>query len=367
MRARTSSRARVLLCCMPTMALLLALQGVPPETGSRIDTTGFRPLEGVYEPSGVVQLADGRLVVAEDEAARPLALLTPDSASEVGFGVEPLRPESLLATALLRIDDLEGLAIAPEDLIYAVTSHSRNARGKRDPAREQLLRFTVKGNRLQALGTQTRLRDALSEAFPELGKAARERDVKNEDGLSIEGLAYDPRDRRLWVGLRGPVIDDMAVLVAIVEPSAAFEPDGKLAFAADPVLLDLDGGGVRGLSYAARLGGFLLLSQEATKKGNKPFKLWLWSGDSAAPPRRVRIAGLDDLKHAESVFPVRFGSREYLLLVSDDGDSARGRAARFAFVDFSRLRIEPPVPSRRGAQSEEAHRRLDRSPRGASE
>lgn len=36
----------------------------------------FRPLTGIYEPSAVLQLPDGRLLVVEDEREHPLSLVT---------------------------------------------------------------------------------------------------------------------------------------------------------------------------------------------------------------------------------------------------------------------------------------------------
>jgi len=35
----------------------------------------FQPLTGVYEPSGIQQLADGRFIVIEDEEKHALSLL----------------------------------------------------------------------------------------------------------------------------------------------------------------------------------------------------------------------------------------------------------------------------------------------------
>ena len=39
----------------------------------------FRPLTGIYEPSAVQQLPDGRFLVVEDEKEHPLSLVTIDA------------------------------------------------------------------------------------------------------------------------------------------------------------------------------------------------------------------------------------------------------------------------------------------------
>lgn len=43
----------------------------------------FRPLTGIYEPSAIQQLADGRFLVVEDEQQHPFSLVSIDMAGEV--------------------------------------------------------------------------------------------------------------------------------------------------------------------------------------------------------------------------------------------------------------------------------------------
>ena len=43
---------------------------------SNKDAPTFRPLTGIYEPSAIQQLPDGRFLVVEDEKDHPLSLVT---------------------------------------------------------------------------------------------------------------------------------------------------------------------------------------------------------------------------------------------------------------------------------------------------
>lgn len=339
---RRALRPTTLNWWLPALGLLLLLLAglVAKEARTESQNTEFRRLEGLYEPSGVGQLDDGRLVVVEDEPSRPFILLTPDGGAE-DFRVELLRPRSLLEAVIGGIDDLEGVAVGPEGFVYAITSHSRKQNGKRGMKREKLVRFKVEGDRLAESAVRGDLRKSLTRAFPELKDAAKERKVKRDLGLNIEGLAFDEKRERLWIGFRGPMVDEKAILVAILNPHQAFEQDQEVQFIDTPVLLDLDRGGIRDLAFDPRLGGYLILSQREGTKKEKAFKLWLWSGDPAASPRRVRIDGIDDLERAEGVAPVNFRGEDKILLVSDDGASARGKGARYLLVDYALLKIDP--------------------------
>ena len=77
---------------------------------SNEDVRAFRPLTGIYEPSAIQQLADGRFLVVEDEKIHPLSLVT--------IGADGSVDSTALTAGLLqmfsgfwKLDDLEGLAL----------------------------------------------------------------------------------------------------------------------------------------------------------------------------------------------------------------------------------------------------------------
>ena len=337
------------LLCLPNCVVVGCAVGgevVQDEPArSEESSRGFRRLPGLYEPSGVAQLTDGRLLVVEDERARPFALLSPGD-GELPFRVESARASSLADSLSLALDDLEAITAGPDGFLVAITSHSRKDNGKLEHGRQRMVRFKVEGSRLSEVAVATGLRKALPKAYPSLRDAARERKVKRDVGLNIEGLAFDRKGRRLWIGLRGPLLDGKALLVQLLNPKAVFGRGADFRFARKLVELDLDGGGIRDLAYVPRLNGYLILSQREGGKGKhkkeKKFKLWLWSGDSSLPARRVRIAGVSDLESAEGIAPIRWAGSEQLLLLSDDGNLARRKSARYLLIDYSALTIESP-------------------------
>ncbi len=299
----------------------------------------FKLIEGIYEPSGATQLEDGTIVAVEDEPARPFSLLSP-AGLVTRLSAQPLRSGSLLSAAFLELADLEGVAAGESGFAYAITSHSRKDNGKRSAERERLVRFRVEDSRITDLEVVTGLRDALVRAFPELDSAARERQVKRDHGLNLEGLTFGLRRQTLWIGFRGPLVKGDAMLVSILNPRRAFESDEGFRFGDRVLTLDLGGGGIRGLAYVPRLSGFLILSQRESGKKESPFKLWLWNGGGEHSVRRVRIEGVADLRRAEAVVPISLEGQDKLLLLSDDGSYRQRRPARYLLVDYAALRID---------------------------
>ena len=70
----------------------------------------FQPLTGLYEPSSIQQLADGRFLVVEDEKNHPFSLVTISAAGDVSS--TPLLPPAG-SDAAWKLDDLEALALDP--------------------------------------------------------------------------------------------------------------------------------------------------------------------------------------------------------------------------------------------------------------
>lgn len=324
-----------------TLAGLLgtvACVGAQPPV-DHVDGPKSSVLRGFYEPSGVTQLPDGRLVVVEDEALRPFGVMTP-AGSLPSFAISRLGGQFTSDWLTGGLSDLEALARGPQRWIYAITSHSRANSGKRAPERERLLRFRVDGQGMRDLDVVPDLRNAIVRAYPELDEAAKERKVKNKEGLNIEGLAFDERSGTLWIGLRAPLEDDRALLLAITNPEQAFERREGPRFGSHVIKLDLDGGGIRGLARAPALGGLLILSQRDTGKKERTSKLWLWDGDSDTAPRRVRVRGVKNLGNAEGVAEVQLQGSRRLVLVFDDGDRKKKKPARYLLTNLSQLDIE---------------------------
>ena len=243
---------------------------------SHHDAPAFRPLTGIFEPSAIQQLPDGRLLVVEDEKAHPLSLVT--------LGADGTVETTALTAGLLqmfsafwKLDDLEGLTADRAGNVYAITSHSRNEDGDEKKSRQKLVRFRVEGDRVVGPKVVDGLKHALTARHAVLAAAAKVRDVKAGGGLNIEGLELSPDQRRLLIGLRSPLRDGRALIASVENPFEVFESDEAPRIA--PLLeeLDLGGHGIRGLSYVPTLGAYLVIGGP-TSREPAHFGLWRWSG-----------------------------------------------------------------------------------------
>jgi len=296
-------------------------------------------LTGIYEPSAIQQLADGRFLVVEDEKQHPFSLvkISPDGS----VSSTPLSPGSLEAgDAIGKLDDLEGVALDLSGYVYAITSHSRDGDGDEKKSRDKLVRFRIDGDRVVAPMLVRGLKPALVAAHPVLATAAGIRDVKTGGGLNIEALEISPDQQRLLIGFRSPLLDNRAIIACVENPSAIFDTGEPPRISATLETLDLGGNGIRGISYHPSLDGYLVISGPVARE-QVQFQLWFWSGHRGEPARRVTVPGLQGFEHAEGVSSAVIDGRQRIILVSDDGSREQGRFARFLLLDPGQLQISP--------------------------
>jgi len=299
----------------------------------------FLPLTGLYEPSAIQQLADGRFLVVEDEKQHPFSLLTISPNGSVSS--TPLSPAPLVAgDAFWKLDDLEGVALDRSGSVYALTSHSRDGDGDEKKSRDKLVRFRIEGNRVVAPVVVNGLKRALMAKHPVLAAAAEIQDVKTGGGLNIEALEISPDQQRLLIGFRSPLQGHRAIIASVENPATVFEAGEPPRISATLDLLDLGGNGIRGMSYVPSLGGYLLISGPVAR-APVHFELWFWSGHPDAPARRVTVPGLPGFERAEGVSPAVIDGRQRIVIVSDDGSREEGRFARFLLLDPGQLQIAP--------------------------
>lgn len=303
-----------------------------------IEPSRFLPLPGLFEPSAIQQLADGRFLVVEDEKTHPLSVVS--LAADGKVDSRPLQPGWFESDdAFWKLADLEGLTGDRQGRVYAITSHSRAGGGKEKKSRDKLVRFRLEGERVRDTRVVTDLKPALLAAHPILAAAAEVVDVKAQGGLNIEALEMTPEGGRLLIGLRGPLLDNRALIAAIDNPDAMFDAGEPPRIAPSLTPLDLGGQGIRGLCHVPGLGGYLVIAGPVGRD-EAAFRLWFWSGLANAPARRVEIPGRPSLEHAEGVCAAQLEGRPWILIVSDDGNRAEGRCARYLRLDPSALRVQ---------------------------
>ena len=297
----------------------------------------FIALHGIYEPSAIQQLPDGRFLVAEDEKEFPFSLLTihPDGSTTQQSLIVDSGDESPG-----KLDDLEGLTTDSAGFVYAITSHSRNSKGEEKKSREKLVRFRVQGNRLTSVRILNNLKRALTASHPLLAKAAAITDVKGEGGFNIEALEFSADQRNLMIGFRSPLDTGWALVATIKNPAEMFESGAAPNVSPDLIRLDLGGDGLRGMSWVPALQGYLLISGPVTKAKTQ-FRLWFWKGQADAKARPAEVEGLPGFEHAEGVTPAVIDGKPRIVIVSDDGSREEGRPARYLLLDPQKIRILP--------------------------
>jgi hypothetical protein len=297
----------------------------------------FIALHGIYEPSAIQQLPDGRFLVAEDEKEFPFSLLAihPDGSTTQESLIDDAGDESPG-----KLDDLEGLTTDNVGFVYAITSHSRNSKGEEKKSREKLVRFRVEGNRLTSVRILNNLKRALTAAHPLLAKASAITDVKGEGGFNIEALEFSADQRNLMIGFRSPLDAGRALVATIKNPVEMFESGAAPNVSPDLIRLDLGGDGLRGMSWVPSLQGYLLISGPVTKAKTQ-FRLWFWKGQADAKARPAEVEGLPGFEYAEGVTPAVIDGKPRIVIVSDDGSREEGRTARYLQLDPEKIRILP--------------------------
>src|SRR6185295_7074578 len=109
--------------------------------------------------SGVVQLSDGRILVAEDEETHPFALMDLPG-NHVLKTFSPRDLKRALA-GFHSLNDLESLTVDSRGHVYTATSFSPTKAGKAKPERELLVRFDVVDDKLSEVRVSSKLKSAL--------------------------------------------------------------------------------------------------------------------------------------------------------------------------------------------------------------
>ena len=297
----------------------------------------FQPLTGLYEPSAIQQILDGRFLVVEDEKDHSFSLVTIAANGDVS--TKSLGPAWFHGgDPIWKLDDLEGLTLDGAGHLYAITSHSRDDDGDEQKGREKLTRFRIEKDRVAEPVVVGGLKRALSAAHPVLAAAARVPDAKSGAGLNIEALEVTPDGQRLLIGFRSPLQGSQAIIASIENPAAVFDAKAAPKISNTLQTLDLGGYGIRGMSWVAAMNGYLVISGPVAR-ADHAFGLWFWSGQADAPARRVTVPGLAGFERAEGVCPAAIDGVTKIVIVSDDGNRKQGRFARFVQLDVAQLEI----------------------------
>lgn len=302
-----------------TLLLLVLLGGLAfsfTRTSPALPTESFH---GMADASALEILDQDWFVVASDE----------DNLLRIYHRQQPEAPvRSLDLSPFLRAGnsgkkgkslevDLEGCTRLG-DIIFWISSHGRDAAGEYAASRHRLLATkvgTIAGIPwVHPVGAHfTDLVEELlkDQRFAHLGLAeASQRAPKSPGGLNIEGLASTPTGG-LLIGFRSPIPDGQALVVPLLNPLAVIE--GAKPRFADPVLLPLDGQGIRGLANTDA--GYWILAGSPNTGGTTRLFRWTGGVDAPSPCLSVDFSGLNP----EGISLIRGGAGDSLVITSDDG------------------------------------------------
>lgn len=167
-------------------------------------------------------------------------------------------------TGGLKLNDMEAMSVDGEGGYFIATSQSLTSALEGGANRMRLSHFDSNG----ALDdTAENFRYSLTNQFNFLG--AYWMIAPKEGGVYVEGIAFDPDGNRMWVGLRGPLVDTNApsnpgghaILVTMtnVLDGGDFDATG-FDWIATPKYLDLGSEGIRDLYWDADTTNLFLLT-----------------------------------------------------------------------------------------------------------
>ena len=271
---------------------------------------------GTFEASGTVSVpgAGGVLFVDDSKPSQVFWMKIDEAGQQVG----DIKPVNLGVT----VENPEGITSDGTNY-YIVGSQSIPKGGERnaiarfafDPATQTAKDMGVIGN----------FRDWLLSRVVDLQGAGEMKGSKG--GLNIEGLAWDPNRNRLLLGLRSPIINDQALVVAVklINPAGPFSADNLQLEQDKAIPLSLGGSGIRDIQYDNKLKSFLVISGAPENEEKGEFILWQWDGNSQPVQKSV----LDKKVKPEGVTSVEVGGQNFIYIVCD--------ASRYTKIDYADL------------------------------
>ena len=295
--------------------------------------------QGVCDASAAAIIDDAYFIVGNDED-EILSLYTSDGSNPAA--IQSFNFASQLRSDIDRESDIEDAARVGER-IYWVTSHSRSKKGKRRINRYRLfatdIAHTSPELQLNCAGRYDRLvQDMLdskawekpdsSETMQTMAlikqatmleqKTVDELDPK-KSGLNIEALAMAPDHNGLLIGFRNPIAQGKALVLHLKNPDALLAGREQRASFSAPVYIDLDGLGLRSMTYDPAAKSYFIIAGPRDNGG--PFKLYKWGGMHDPMPLLVRELQFSQGSYPEAV--LLHGQR--LQILYDEGRRRIGK------------------------------------------
>lgn len=320
-RARAALRAAFSLLCV---TVLFASCGSKAEKsdgkadagGKAKQKTGAgTPFRGeAFEASGVVFVpgTNGVLFIDDNKEDKIFWMQVDESGQQAG-DVKPI-------PLGVRVQDPEGITF-DGSYYYIIGSQAVDKRGDENA----LVRFAFDPNTQSVSKAEAipNFRAFLFEKVPEL-KGEGEKKAK-DGGLNVEAIAADPANLRLLVGLRSPVVNQQALIIAFRLPAPGAPLSATSLQLAEPHAIHLPLGdlGIRDIQYDSNLKSFFIISGAPEHHERPDFELWQWNGandqtSNGSGLRKVDIK-LNQKMKPEGITRVEMNGRDYVFIVGDGG------------------------------------------------
>ncbi len=284
---------------------------------------------GSADASAAAALDNTRFIIADDEdnTLRIYDSNRPDT--------EPVQEIDLSPKLSVDEDypetDIEGAAQLNKRIFW-ITSHGRNKKGKYRQSRYRFFATSFTNGKLSVDGVYSNLANDLI-AYDKTYKLGLEKAIGTKNnrvspakipdcapkiaGLNIEGLSTAADGKTLLIGFRNPRPrvnnKEMALIIPLTNPEDVLLKNAK-PILQSPILLDLNGLGIRGMEYSSKLQKHLIIAGSHKGSSSAPASA-LYTCDLKTR-QTLKITEFTDF-NPEAIF--QFPNQENIILLSDDG------------------------------------------------
>ena len=302
---------RIAIVLAVTMAVVVLLVATFLSAAPRFNAASAAPMTafsgGTFEASGVAYVpgTDGVLFVDDGR---------PNEIFWMRLGTDRKQAGAIknvdISTSII---DLEGIT-SDGTYFYVVGSQSKS----KGADLVGLARFKFDGASQSVAGTQTvsGLKKFLADNVSEL--RGMENTKYNDGGINVEGVAWDPKNNRLLLGLRSPVVEGNALVVPLNlrDPNAALSLENLQVEGNRAIRLPLNGAGVRSIEYDETRKAFYVITGAGPNSEKMDFKSWEWTGNDSQPALR-ELETFDRRLKPEGVTRVSNGGQDFTFIVFD--------------------------------------------------
>lgn len=324
---------------LPT-GIVISFKVKARDTSSQFNETAYSPIQTVRtdglfyhaaDTSAAVALDANRFIIADDEQNilqvfdwnMPASDTIKQTDITTAISIDLDQPES----------DIEG-ATWFNNRVFWITSHGRSQFGDYWQSRYRFFATSIAPNGTATVdGVYCDLIDDLIQydkiwdvgLEAAIGTAGDHIDTSTiatlapkVRGLNIEGLCSNADGTKLFIGFRNPRPDingeDMALVIPLTNPEAVVLT-GAPAIFEEPILIDLNGLGIRSIEYSHTLQEYLIVAGSHLGGSNAPIQ-YLYKYDVTAQDKD-KLATFSDNITPEAMF--QFPGDNKINLLSDDG------------------------------------------------